>query len=115
MIKIYHNRMCSKSCAALNLLQEKGLEIQIQEYIHHVPSKYELIELLTLLKLKPLELIRQKEPLFQEKFQDLLLTEEEWIDIMLEHPILIERPIVVKDGKAVIGRPLEKIVNLLID
>ncbi|WP_400261590.1 ArsC/Spx/MgsR family protein [Sphingobacterium sp. SG20118] len=113
MIKIYHNKMCSKSCAVLDLLQEHQLDLQIQEYIHDVPTKDELLELLTLLKLKPLELIRHHEPLFQEKYTDMPLTDEEWVDIMLENPILIERPIVVKGGKAVIGRPIEKVINLL--
>jgi arsenate reductase len=115
MIKIYHNKNCSKSCAVLDLLQEQPENLLVQEYIHNTPSKDELIELLRLLQLKPLELIRRNETVFQEKFKDLILTDAEWLDVMLENPILIERPIVVKDGKAVIGRPIEKVIHLLFD
>lgn len=107
--------MCSKSCAVLDLLQQQPEALMIQEYLDNVPSKDELIDLLILLQLKPLELIRRNEPIFQGKFKDLILTDTEWIDIMLEHPILIERPIVVKGDKAVIGRPIEKVIHLLLD
>lgn len=112
-MKIYHNKMCSKSCAALELMQENGINPQIIEYIHNPPEREELIALLTMLKLKPLELIRTKDALFQQNFKDLTLSDEQWIEVMLENPILIERPIVIKDGKAVIGRPIEKILDLL--
>ncbi|MNY09576.1 Arsenate reductase [compost metagenome] len=69
--------------------------------------------LLTILKMKPLQLMRHHEPIFQENFKDLILTDNEWIDVMLQYPILIERPIVVKNGQAVIGRPIENIIKLL--
>ncbi|MNO06016.1 arsenate reductase [compost metagenome] len=72
-----------------------------------------MLELVTLLQLKPLELIRRNESIFQEKFKNLVLSDEEWISVMLEYPILIERPIVVKDGKAVIGRPIDKVITLI--
>ncbi|WP_185212520.1 arsenate reductase (glutaredoxin) [Sphingobacterium mizutaii] len=113
MIKIYHNNMCSKSRATLNLLQEGQEEIKIQEYLKQVPSKAELKEILSMLKMKPLDLIRKNEVIFKENYKDKNLSDEEWIDIMLANPILIERPIVVKDGKAAIGRPIEKIIELL--
>lgn len=113
MIKIYHNNMCSKSRATLNLLQEGQEEIKIQEYLKQVPSKAELKEILSMLKMKPLDLIRKNEAIFKENYKDKNLSDEEWIDIMLANPILIERPIVVKDGKAAIGRPIEKIIELL--
>ncbi|WP_293915358.1 MULTISPECIES: arsenate reductase (glutaredoxin) [unclassified Sphingobacterium] len=115
MIKIYHNNMCSKSRAALELLKEYTPEVEIQEYIKDVPDKEELIRLLDMLQLKPLELIRHNEAVFEEKFKDALHTDEEWIDIMLQYPVLIERPIVVRNGKAVIGRPTERIIDLLTD
>ena len=107
--------MCSKSCAVLDLLKSKDVDLSIREYLQDVPSKDELIELITLLQLKPLELIRRNEPIFQEKFKNFILTDEEWISIMLEYPILIERPIVVKDGKAVIGRPIDKVAALILE
>jgi arsenate reductase len=113
MIKIYHNKNCSKSCNALELLQQQAVDIEVQEYLNDVPTRGQLIELLGQLALKPLELIRKGEPVFQEKFQNLHLTDEQWIDVMLEYPILIERPIVVKDGVAVIGRPIEKVLALI--
>lgn len=113
MVKIYHNKLCSKSCAALDLLYTNNVDLVVQEYIDQVPTKKELTNLLYLLKLKPLQLIRHQETIFQENFTDLILTDAEWIDVMLQYPILIERPIVVKDGRAVIGRPIENIINLL--
>lgn len=113
MIKIYHNNMCSKSRAALNLLKDNNEEIEIQEYLKEVPTKSELKEILKMLQMKPLELIRKNETLFKENYKDKNLSDEEWIDIMLENPVLIERPIVIKDGKAAIGRPIEKIIELL--
>src|SRR5690606_1070618 len=113
MIKIYHNNMCSKSRAALNLLKVNNEEIEVQEYLKEAPTKSELKEILKMLQMKPLELIRKNETLFKENYKDKNLTDEEWIEIMLENPVLIERPIVVKDGKAAIGRPIEKIIELL--
>lgn len=113
MIKIYHNNMCSKSRATLSLLQEGQEEIEVQEYLKQVPSKAELKEILKMLQMKPLDLIRKNEAIFKENYKDKNLSDEEWIDILLANPVLIERPIVVKDGKAAIGRPIEKIIELL--
>ncbi|PUV25829.1 MULTISPECIES: arsenate reductase (glutaredoxin) [Sphingobacterium] len=112
MIKIYHNKQCSKSCAALDFLQQHSIDLEVQEYLEEVPSKAELIEILSQLGLKPLALIRKNEALFLEKFRHLQLTDEEWVEVMLQNPILIERPIVIKDGKAVIGRPLDSVIDL---
>ncbi len=113
MIKIYHNINCSKSCNVLELLKQQRTEFEIQEYLNDVPTKGQLVELLGQLGLTPKELIRKGEPVFQEKFRNLELTDEQWIDVLLEYPILIERPIVVKDDVAVIGRPIEKVVELI--
>lgn len=113
MIKIYHNINCSKSCNVLELLKQQSAEFEIQEYLNDVPTKGQLVELLRQLGLTPQELIRRGEPVFQEKFQNLKLTDEQWIDVLLAYPILIERPIVVRDGVAVIGRPIEKVVELI--
>ncbi|MGJ1474421.1 ArsC/Spx/MgsR family protein [Sphingobacterium spiritivorum] len=107
--------MCSKSRAALELLKEYTPEVEIKEYIKDVPGKEELIGLLDMLQLKPLELIRRNEAVFEDKFKDALHSDEEWIDIILQYPVLIERPIVVRNGKAVIGRPTERIIDLLTD
>lgn len=113
MIKIYHNNSCSKSRAAFELLKDKNLEFEIHEYLKNVPSKEELKEIIVLLKIKPFDLIRKNESLFKDKYNQMILTDEEWIDVMLKNPILIERPIVIKDGQAAIGRPIENIINLL--
>ncbi len=112
-MKIYHNPQCSKSNAALELIQENGITPEIIEYLHIVPTKEELISILDMLHLKPLQLIRTKELLFQQKFEGHSFTDEQWIDAMLEYPELIERPIVVNGDKAVIGRPVERVLDLL--
>lgn len=113
MIKIYHNDKCSKSRAALDVLKEGNEEFEIQEYLKNIPNKSELTNILKMLKLKPIELIRKNESIFREFYADKDLSDSEWIEVMIEHPILIERPIVVKDGKAAIGRPIDKIIELL--
>lgn len=113
MIKIYHNNKCSKSRAALEVLKEGNEEFEIQEYLKDIPSKSELTNIIKMLKLKPIELIRKNESIFREYYANKDMSDSEWIDVMIEHPILIERPIVVKDGKAAIGRPIEKIIELL--
>lgn len=115
MIKIYHNNRCSKSRAAYQLLEENHVEFEVQEYLKEVPTKKELQDILSMLKMKPLDLIRKSEALFKEKYSGRDFTDSEWINIMIENPILIERPIVIKDGKAAIGRPIENIIDLLKD
>lgn len=112
-MKIYHNEQCSKSNATLELIRQNGITPQVVEYLKVTPNKEELKSLLVMLNLKPLQLIRTQEPLFQQNFIKLTLTDEQWIDIMLQYPELIERPIVVKDGKAIIARPVEKVLDLL--
>ena len=112
-MRIYHNEQCSKSNAALELIQRNGITPMVINYLIDTPTRDELRSLLVMLNLKPLQLIRTQEPMFQQNFMNLTLTEEQWIDIMLQHPELIERPIVVKDGKAIIARPVEKLLDLL--
>ena len=113
MIKIYHNNKCSKSRAALDVLKEGNEDFEIQEYLKNIPTKSELTNILKMLMLKPIELIRKNESIFREYYANKDMSDSEWIDVMIEHPILIERPIVVKDGKAAIGRPIDKIIELL--
>jgi len=112
-MKIYHNTNCSKSCGALNLLHDLDEKPQVIEYLLHPFSKSELSDILLMLDMKPLDLIRKNEPVFQEKYASGNFTDEQWIDIMLENPILIERPIVVKNGKAIIALPIELIKNFI--
>lgn len=114
-VKIYHNSRCSKSRSSCNLLTEKGIDFEIIEYLKTPLTKGELVELLTKLNIPAKELIRKGEADFKESFKGKELSEEQWIDAMVEFPKLIERPIVVKGDKAVIGRPIEKVIDLLKD
>lgn len=113
MTKIYHNPRCTKSRQSLALLEEKNEEIEIIEYLKSNPSKQEITELVNMLNIKPLELIRKGEKIYKEEFKGQELSDEAWIDAMVSHPILIERPIVVKNGKAAIGRPIENVIEIL--
>lgn len=113
---IYHNPRCSKSRATLDLINAEGVEPEIVTYLETPPSRAEFDNILQLLGMKPQELIRFGEPIAKEL--NLLpqdeRSEQDWIDLMLTHPILIERPIVVVDGEvAVIGRPPEKVLAIL--
>ena len=112
-MKIYHNPRCSKSRQALSLIQEKVENLKIIEYLKERISIEDLGLLLAMLKIKPIELIRKGEQIWKEKYNGKELTDDEIIMAMVENPTLIERPIVVKNGKAIIGRPPEKVLNLL--
>ncbi|MEK9683640.1 MAG: arsenate reductase (glutaredoxin) [Rhodospirillaceae bacterium] len=114
MATIYHNPRCSKSRATLNLLQEKGVEIKVIEYLKTPPSASELDSFLTALGKEPRDLMRKSELPYKElNLQDQTKTRAELIKAMIENPILIERPIVVNDGKVTIGRPPENVFAIL--
>jgi len=113
-MKIYHNNRCSKSRNTLKIIEEAGVDIEIVNYLLSPPSKEELKHILDLLDLPADQLIRKGEAIFKENFKGKQFSNDEWIDIMIENPKLIERPIVVHNGKAVIGRPPEN-VNLLLN
>ena len=113
MTKIYHNPRCTKSRQTLALLEEKNEEIEIVEYLKTNPTKQEVTELVDMLGIKPLELIRKGEKIFKEEFKGKEMSDAQWIDAMVAHPILIERPVVVKNGKAAIGRPIENVIDIL--
>ncbi len=112
-MKIYHNSRCSKSRDSFNLLTEQGIEFETIEYLKTPLTKEELTVLLEKLSIPAKDLIRKGEKDFKENFKGKELSEEQWIDAMLEYPKLIERPIVVKGDKAVIGRPLETVIDLI--
>lgn len=114
-IKIYHNKNCSKSCAALALLEKREEKTEIVSYLEHPPTSEELTSILKLLNLSPLELVRKNEPIFKQQFENRVHSDQEWINILIANPILIERPIIVRGDKAVIGRPIERILELLDD
>lgn len=113
-IVIYHNARCSKSRQALDLLRERGIEPQIVDYLKNPPTEKELARILKLLHMEPRQLIRSREPEYKEAgLDDPLLSDRELIKIMIEDPILIERPIVLANGKAALGRPPEKVLDIL--
>lgn len=113
MITIYHNPRCSKSREALKLLENNNEEFEIKEYLKEGVTFKEIGNLLVKLHIKAIDLIRQDEPLFKKKFSGKKFQEEEWIQIMVENPVLIQRPIIIKKNTAVIGRPVENIYPLL--
>lgn len=111
--QIYHNPRCGKSRNTLAILNEKGVNVEIVEYLKEPPSRNELKNVITKLGIKPIELIRKGEEVFKSNYKDKNLSDDEWIDAMIENPILIERPIVIKGDKAIIGRPPEKVLELI--
>jgi arsenate reductase len=113
MIQIYHNQRCGKSRNCLLLLEESNNEFEIINYLVTPPTATELASLLQKLNLTPIELVRQKEKIWIENFKGKTLTPDEIIQAMVENPILIERPIVVKGDKAIIGRDPDKVIPFL--
>ncbi len=112
-MKIYHNPRCSKSRQTLSIIQETGKEVEIIEYLKDTLSFEDLVLILEMLNIQPIELIRKDEIIWKEKYRGKQMTDDEIINAMRENPKLIERPIVIKNGKAIIGRPPEKVLNLL--
>ncbi|WP_339916509.1 arsenate reductase (glutaredoxin) [Yeosuana marina] len=113
MIKIYHNNRCSKSRNGLKLLQESGKDFEIINYLEDSPSKETLKEIINLLDIKPIELVRKNEAIWKEQYKGKDLTDDEVINAMIKNPKLIERPIVINENKAVIGRPTETILSII--
>lgn len=112
-MKILHNPRCRKSREGLQILQEQNEAFEVVEYLKTPLNKSEIKDLLTKLGISPLELVRTGESVWKENFKGRDLSDEEIITAMAEHPKLIERPVVIKGEKAVIGRPPEKIRTLL--
>jgi arsenate reductase len=113
-ITMYHNPRCSKSRQTLELITKKGIEPVIIEYLKTPPDKATLKQILNMLNMNPRELMRQNESAYKENDLDNSeLSEDELITAMIKHPILIERPIVIANGKAAIGRPPENVLGIL--
>lgn len=113
-LKIYHNPRCSKSRAAMEFLEEKGINAEVIKYMDNPPDEAAIKELLDMLGLKPREIMRKHESVFKEAgLDDPTFTDEELIEAMAQCPSLIERPIVVNKGKAVIARPPENILDII--
>ena len=112
-IVVWHNPRCSKSRNGIKYLDEKGVEYEIRRYLDEPPGKEELRELLKKLGMKPRELMRTKEKIYRELGLKEVEDDEKLIEAMVEHPKLIERPIVIKGDKAVVARPETKIDEIL--
>lgn len=111
---LYHNPKCSKSRKTLELLGEQGITPDIIEYLKTPPTAEQLQEILAKLGLSPRDLMRKKEDVYAEcGLDNPSLTDAELIGFMVKNPILIERPIVLANGKAVIGRPPEQVLEIL--
>jgi arsenate reductase len=113
MITIYHNPRCTKSREGLCELELLNEPFEIRKYLENPFTKEELIDVINKLGIKPIELVRTKESIWVENYKGKVLSDEEIIDAMLSNPRLIERPIVVKENKAVIARPKENINKIL--
>ena len=113
-VTIYHNPRCSKSRQALELLRERDIQPTIVEYLKTPPSLEELDRILRLLDLEPRELMRSKEAVYKDlALDDASLDRHSLLQAMIEHPILIERPIVLANGRAALGRPPENVLDVL--
>ena len=108
-MKILHNPRCGKSRNCLAILDENSIDYQIIKYLETPLSKEEIINLFKMLSLSTLDLVRQKEEIWVQKFKNKALTDEKIIDALVEFPILIERPILIDGNKAIIAREHEKI------
>jgi arsenate reductase len=112
-ITIYHNPRCTKSRAALALLVERGIQPVIVEYLQTPPTAVELRAILHKLGLKPEQIVRKGEAIYKQNFAGVALDDDEWLEVLVKNPVLIERPIVVNGNRAAIGRPTEHIEALL--
>lgn len=113
-IQIYHNPRCSKSRTTMELLTDNGVQAEVIEYLKTPPSKQQLEQILAMLGLEPRQLMRTHETEYKENnLADESLNRDQLIEAMVKFPKLIERPIVVCNGKAAIGRPPESILEIL--
>ena len=112
-ITIWHNPMCSKSRQALALLEAAGVNQEVVKYLENPPAKTELEAALKKLQISPAELVRRGEEVFKTLMLSEKSSDQEWISAMVNNPILIERPVIMNDDRAVIGRPPENVRELL--
>ncbi|NIO42584.1 MAG: arsenate reductase (glutaredoxin) [Burkholderiales bacterium] len=112
-VTIYHNPRCSKSRKTLALLLENGIEPTIVEYLKDPPDKGLLKILTNKLGVRPEQIVRKGEDTFKQQFAGKSLNDDQWLEALSRHPILIERPIVVRGGRAVLGRPPENVLELI--
>lgn len=113
MIKIYHNSRCSKSRCGVDVLENSGKPFEIVKYLENVPSFDELKNIITILNIKPIELVRKNEAVWKSDFKGKTLNDTDIINAMISNPKLIERPIIINGSKAVIGRPASLILDII--
>lgn len=113
MIKLLHNHSCSKSSCVLNYLIDNEIEFELVDIVADPLSELEIITVLKKLDTPVQDLIRTNEPLYKEKFADQNFNDEQWIKILSQNPDLVQRPIIIKDDKAIIGRPIERVQEFL--
>ncbi|MBL0342187.1 MAG: arsenate reductase (glutaredoxin) [Bacteroidetes bacterium] len=112
MLKVYFKPNCSTCRTALQLIKDATTEkIETIEYLVETPSVEELNEIVLMLGVQPEDIVRKKEPLFKEKYEGKKISGKQWLKILNKNPILIERPIIISGNKAIIGRPVEKIIK----
>jgi len=107
MIRIYHNPRCRKSREGLKYLVEKSLEFECVEYLKNPLTENELRTIIAKMNVRPLELVRTQEEIYKKQFRGKNFTDDEWIKIIIQHPALLKRPVVVRDYKAVVADPPE--------
>ena len=115
MIKIYHNNRCSKSRQALEIVNTLADEVEIIDYMKDQIGKNDLLQVLDELNMNPQDLLRKNEADYKNHVKGKSLNNDQIIDLMLKHPRLIERPIVIFEGRAIVARPPEKVNNFLAD
>jgi len=113
MLTIYHNPRCRKSREGLEVLEHSGQAFEVIKYLEHPLTKKELVRLVEALNISPIELVRTQEADWKTNFKGKELSNDAIIEAMVSNPKLIERPVVIKGNKAVIGRPIENIDKLL--
>ena len=113
MLKIYHNSRCSKSRKGLEYLKSKTSEFEIFEYLKEGLTEVDLREILLKTNMKPHDLIRTHEEMYKKELKGKNFTDDEWIDIIVENPKLLHRPIILGKQKAVLAQPAEKLDVLL--
>ena len=113
MIKIFHNPRCRKSREGISILEQSGKDFEVIKYLDEPISKERLKEIISLLDINPLELVRTNEAIWKSDYKTKKLTDEQIIKAMVNHPKLIERPIVINGTQAVIGRPPIKILDII--
>ena len=113
MIQIYHNSRCGKSRNCVAFIEESKLEYEVINYLTNPPTKDELNNIIKKLNIKPIDLIRQKEKIWIDNYKHLNMNDTQIVQAMVDNPILIERPIVINNDKAIIGRDLEKLAAFI--